>query len=151
MEKQKAIIVDLDGTYCDHNHRGELWIHHPRPVGDIQDAIPNDGVVEWCQRIIDDYAKDGFKIVFLTARTHDFEEATRKWLERVAAHVDWELFIRNEDEPMAKMNDAMFKGIRLLTQILPLYDVRLAIDDKASCCQIFRAHGIATLCCSNNF
>lgn len=148
---QKAIIVDLDGTYCDHNHRKDLWIHHPRPIEEILAAIPNDGVTDWCQRIIDSYAKDNYKIIFLTARTHDFKEATEKWLKKVAAHVDWELICRSENEPMSKLLDSSFKGIRLLTDILPRYDVSLAIDDKASCCQVFRAHGIPTLQCSNDF
>lgn len=150
-QKPKAIIVDLDGTYCNHNHRGELWIMHPRPVEQIQREILNDATVDWCNRIIDSYAKDGYKIIFLTARTHDFEECTREWLQKVAGQYDHELVIRNVDEPMDKIHDAAFKGIKLLTSILPRYDVELAIDDKQSCCQVFRAHGITTLHCSNLF
>lgn len=149
--KQKAIIVDLDGTYCDHSHRGDLWIEHPRPVEQINAEIINDGVPDWCRRIVDNYGQDGYKVLFLTARTHDFEDATRQWLHKVAAHLDWELIIRNENEPMSKLTDATFKGLRLLTDILPKYDVALAIDDKGSCCQIFRAHGILALHCAGRF
>lgn len=149
--KRRAIIVDLDGTYCDHNHRGELWIMHPRPVEQIQNEIVNDGVTEWCHRIIESYHASGHKIIFLTARTHDFKEATEKWLQRVAGKFDYELLIRSEQEPMDKLNDASFKGLKLLMDILPNYEIDLAIDDKNSCCQIFKAHGINTLECSNGF
>ncbi len=149
--KAKAIIVDLDGTYCDHSHRGDLWVHHPRPVDEIKEKMLNDSVPEWCRRIVDDYGKNGYKIIFLTARTHDFEEGTKQWLHKVASHLDWELIIRGENEPMSKMLDAGFKGIKLITDILPKYNVALAIDDRQSCCQVFRAHGIMTLHCGNGF
>lgn len=149
--KRRAIIIDLDGTYCDHNHRGELWIMHPRPIEQILQEIPHDGVSDWCHRIIESYNSTGHKIIFLTARTHEFKEATLKWLERVAGKFDYELHIRNEQEPMDKLNDASFKGLKLLMDILPHYEVDLAIDDKDACCQMFRAHGINTLLCSNGF
>jgi len=53
-----AIIVDLDGTLCDCNHRRHFV------EGGNKDWIANDKVNEWCKELLIAMYLKGYKIIF---------------------------------------------------------------------------------------
>lgn len=145
--RKKALIVDLDGTYCNYDHRSHLWWQTPRPVSQIKQQVFNDVPHEWCQEIVKRFGED-HKIIFLTARFSEYFDCTQQWLHKVVpGGIDYELRCRKENED--ELDDWLFKQNVYLNEIAPAYDVTFAIDDRQDVCIMWRRCGIIALTCAD--
>lgn len=146
---QKAVIIDIDGTIA----------NTPQPDAPIKENGETDWhgwimttqfspVNEWCKQIVLAMAMQGYKIVFLTARSGDdgSRKITEEWLENHIP-VMHELYMRHEDD---RRPDYEMKKDVFLNEIAPHYDVCFAIDDKKVNVDLFRSLGIPALHCADD-
>jgi hypothetical protein len=144
--KTKAIIVDLDGTLCNAEHRK----HHVETDGkknweafysNLVHDIPN----EWCQLIIDKFDSDGSSdIIFVSGRPDSYRELTVQWLRKhsLARH---KLLMRMAGD---FRKDSIVKEEIYKEQIEPLYDVLFCIDDRKQVVDMWRSLGLTCLQCA---
>lgn len=133
------VIVDLDGTIADVRHR----LHHIQGGGRKNwkrffEAMhldrPIDGVIARVRELAQ--AND---IVILTGRPETYEKITVAWLRQNDVPFSRLLMRRAGDH----RQDYVAKED--LLHELPVERVRLAIDDRAPVCQMYRRHGIEVL------
>lgn len=153
MMKNKAIIVDLDGTlidspsimqytnYFDNTIAWDSWI----------EATRYSHANHWCMEICKKFYDDGYKLLFLTARTNNplNRDITEQWLTNNLLQnniKDWELIMRDENDTRM---DSEAKLSKYLSEIAPHYNVLFAIDDKKSNIDLWRHLGIAALHCAD--
>ena len=149
--KQKAIICDIDGVLLDTSHIFDR-IEKAGLTGDAKweffDRHANDHDVEVDYRVIEileAFANQGFKIIFLTARTRGIEKQTRAKIQleigRYAEQIfDFELMMRpiGNTMPADRLKDSWLEMIRIR------YDVLMAIDDETANCEMFAKNKVLT-------
>jgi histidinol phosphatase-like enzyme len=148
MAKQKAIIVDVDGTIAK-----TPYPDAPRKSDGTQDwnawieTTKYSNVIPWCKEIVMAFYNKGYKIIFLTARNGSAatEKATKYWLDANIG-IDYELIMRSEGD---KRDDFVIKREAYFKKIALKYDVLFAIDDKRVNIEMFRDLGIAALHCDD--
>ena len=150
--KQKAIIVDIDGTLT----RDPLLINDKSREGrdvfyqkiDEYLRVKRElikPVVNLIQLI---FNYSNIKIIFLTAREdrYDIKENTIKFLEnKILCDCDYcsfDLYMREEND--LRLNYEVKEQI-LKEEILPFYDVLFALDDEDENVEMFRRNGILVL------
>jgi FMN phosphatase YigB (HAD superfamily) len=130
------IIVDIDGTIADVHHR----LHHIEGRGRKNwkrffEAMDRDTPIANVIDRVRELASDS-EIVMLTGRPEQYRERTAAWLERYDVPFD-RLLMRPDGD---HRSDFVTKEELLAT--LPKGQVRLAIDDRAPVCEMYRRHGI---------
>jgi len=146
MLKPKAIIVDIDGTLANVDHRVGLL-----PDWDSFFAAQKDDTVnEWCRNLLWRYHPD-YTIFYITGRPEKYREVTKKWLMEkecpTLGAVD--LYMRpdtkhdNDDEVKKKIYEDHIKN---------KYDVEFVIDDRDKVVAMWRELGLVCLqCAEGNF
>lgn len=135
--KQKAIIVDMDGTICD-NVTGRPWFGKGAAEGMLEDK-PRTNLIDMIRTYCDEYSID---LLVLTGRHEGIEEAvTLKWLNVNWFHPD-RIFSRRKND---FSKSAPYKEKVYTEEIEPYYDVLMVFEDDDSCVQIFRDKGLLVL------
>lgn len=148
MMKQKAIIVDLDGTLTDNTHRIHMFNQDVKDWTYINELSRYDLPHTWCQELVHLYKDAGYKIIFLTGRAANARPVTVEWLTRyISPHVDYELHMRAEHD---HREDCLCKQEILVNSLLPRYDIVFAIDDRQQNVEMFRSLGIVCLHCKES-
>lgn len=139
-----CIVVDLDGTLCQIDHR----LHFVRGEGKknwkgffegLKDDIPND----WCVSIINNL-KDIRDIVLCSGRTDNYEQQTMNWLGKWGIEYH-ELFMRKRND---FRSDFIVKEVILDFEILTRYKPMFFIDDRKSVVDMWRKRGFVCLACA---
>jgi hypothetical protein len=78
--KKDAIVVDLDGTLANIDHRLHLVSGKRKDFDAFYAGVGEDSVNEWCRLIMTLFEKQGFKVIIVSARRQNTEAATRAWL-----------------------------------------------------------------------
>lgn len=148
----RAVIVDLDGTLFDVEHR----VHHLAGEPDwkaFHDAMEDDPVIERIAELVrlikaGAPADDPIAVLAATARHDDpkYEEITRACLELANVPFD-ALYMRRDTDTRP---DVVIKA-EILEQMLndgymPVY----AIDDRPDVITMWRNHGITALQCADD-
>jgi FMN phosphatase YigB (HAD superfamily) len=158
MSKQKAIIVDLDGTLFDIEHRrkyvdGSLG---KKDWKKFYEGIPDDTVNKWCLSIIialldrSDDGLDKIELIFVTGRPSNHRYETYLKLN---AHLSKKqcsnLLMRLEGD---FREDYIVKEEIYNEYIKDNYDVLFALDDRSQVVKMWRKNGIVCLqCAEGNF
>lgn len=126
--KHKAILCDLDETLI-HNKdwQGSLDLFYSQ----ILDGV----LIDWCYELLSAMSKQGYKIVFLTARNEQCRPLTTLQLRNML-DFPFELYMREEND---FREDWEIKQDHLLT-ILDKYDILFSLDDNFSNCDMLRKH-----------
>ncbi|WP_186650195.1 phosphatase domain-containing protein [Fluviispira vulneris] len=142
--KQKAIIVDLDGTLADCEHRKQFitggkkdWKSFLRDENIIQDKLN-----VWCATIIEKF-KSSHKIILVTGRNEFTRAITKEWLANNDQHYDLLLMRKNDDY----RQDALVKEEIYKLHIQPRFDVLFCIDDRKQVVDAWRKLGLVCLQC----
>ncbi len=148
--KQKAIIVDLDGTLSDNTPRLHYFDNHTQ-VKDwtaINELSRYDLPNLWCQEMVHIYKDAGYKILFITGRAENAKQVTIEWLTRyLSPHVDYELHMRGAHDTR---EDFIVKEEIYTFLIAPRYDVSFAIDDRQQVVDMWRRIGLTCLQCKDS-
>ena len=144
MSKHKAIIVDLDGTLCDVEHR----VHHvkskPKKWGAFNQAMDQDKPYFWCIELIAAMKARDYKIYFVTGRDENFRKMTTKWLSRHNVHYD-ELHMRRDQD---FREDSEVKEEIYVHKIEKNSQVLFVVDDRKSVVERWRKLGLTCLQCA---
>ncbi len=170
MNKPSAIICDLDGTLCNHEHRlhyveaqrgklreGEKWKKNWPAFFDAMDKdTPNEWCLELLMRLV--ASLDGVNhlhLFFLTGRPERYREKTLTWIHKHYADeggsFDYkELYMKSDSkckygDQGAWISGAEFKKLTYIDLIKPYYNVLFALDDNEECCQMWKEQGVVCL------
>lgn len=148
--KPEAIIVDLDGTLCNIDHR----LHFVQGEGrkdwkNFMYNIPGDSVNEWCLSLINAFKADGkTELIFCSGRSSNYKKETVEWLIENTGYYpadDFNLFMRDRNDHRA---DTIIKEIILDFEILTRFTPIFAVDDRPSVCRMWRSRDIVCLQCN---
>jgi hypothetical protein len=144
-----AVIIDLDGTLCNIDHR----LHYVQGEGKKQwdlffKEVPNDSVNEWCHQIVKRF--NDFPVLFCSGRGDQTRRDTETWLNKQGLPLDYnhnyrQLFMRHRND---FRQDYVVKEIILDFEILTRYKVLFAIDDRKQVVDLWRRRGITCLACA---
>ena len=146
--KQKAIIVDLDGTLADCEHRRHLikekgWEAFYEKMGD-------DTVNIWCGILVDCVCANEVDVILCTGRPERYRKTTEFWLRFHGIFYDL-LLMRPDTLPNGKPDhreDFMVKEEIYKTHIEPHYNVLFCVDDRKQVVDLWRRLGLTCLQCS---
>lgn len=142
--KQKAIIIDLDGTLADCEHRKQFiegvkkdWKSFLKDENIIQDKLNH-----WCASIITNF-KGSHKIILVTGRNEATRAITTEWLSKHDQYFDG-LFMRKDRD---WRQDAVIKEELFKLYIEPKFDVTFCVDDRKQVVDMWRRLGLICLQC----
>lgn len=136
--KPQAIIVDIDGTLSNSEHREE-WLEHGYR-DQYFDLAFNDRLNQWCADLINAYKSNHF-IILLTGRPERIMEMTKKWLDYYDVHYD-DLIMRG---PMDREQGHIYKQ-KIYDRVLSKnFNIKLVVDNDPLICEMFRNIGIPAL------
>ena len=142
--KEKAIIIDLDGTLADCEHRRHFVSGEKKDFRRFFGEMYKDTPNEWCLEIIDRF-KDTYTILIITGRANDYRYKTEEWLEKYK--VDFRnkcLYMREEKD---YRSDVEVKTDLYNKYVKDDYDVLFAIDDRTCVVKMWRDLGVVCLQC----
>ncbi len=142
--KQKAIVCDLDGTFCNTDHRQHFISGGKKDWKNFFDAMIVDPPNEWCQILLGRFSR--YEIVFVSGRPDNYRPQTESWLR---AHgyttKDSPLYMRKEHDFRP---DHIVKTEIYKRDIEPLYDIIFCVDDRQQVVDAWRALGLTCLQCA---
>lgn len=145
MKKIPAIIIDLDGTLCNVDHRLHL-IRCENPDWDkFNSECVNDTVNLWCKDLMDKH-KSGCCVIILTGRSVKEYDNTVGWL--VKNNINYQLLTMRPVNNYQRGSE-LKKAILNTNAHLKYYDVRFAVDDNEDICKMWESLGIKALRCNN--
>jgi predicted secreted acid phosphatase len=150
--KQKAVIVDIDGTISNSPHVAQFT--SPEGKVDWEAWISSTRfapINEWCKEICVAMQRRGYRLIFMTARSSNFNghEITREWLNNhlnSEGIFEYELMMRPKDDFRP---DSEIKQDLYWTSVYPHYDVLFAVDDKHNIIDLWRNLNIPALHCAD--
>ena len=134
---QGLIVVDLDGTVADCEHRRHHLPDWKKFFADMdQDTVREDVVAQ-----IKDTATDGdHKIMFVSARPEDYREVTEKWIQDnlTGELIATPLLMRRKGD---KRPDTEVKQ-EIYDKFLKQYPIACVFDDRPSVIKQWRSNGL---------
>ena len=150
LPKPKAIIVDIDSTLANNDHRqhllDEIYSEEENDLAakdvweKFHEGIIDDGLNIWCHKIIKAYIKD-HHIILSTGRGEDNREASLKWLWK--HNVEFGRLLMRDYADFG--TDQILPKKKHLINIMQHYEVVLAIDDDREVCALYHSYDIPTL------
>ncbi len=150
---QNAVIIDLDGTLCDNEHRKHFIDGEKKDWQSFNSAkeVAKDSVHKWCAFLIEKLKSGsstrGVCIIFLTGRmmTEETRKETLLWLRESVGHIGGEFWGRPDGN---YEKDTDFKRKVYLEKIKPNYNVLFCVDDRQSVVDMWREEGLVCLQCA---
>jgi predicted kinase len=141
-----ALICDLDGTLCNIDHRLKYVRDEDkkkRSWPKFFEAIPGDGVNGWCLGILNGLCHS-MDVVLCSGRGEEYRQLTEDWLaDNDIPYLS--LYMRRAKD---YRQDALVKEIILDFELLPYYNIVMAIDDRKQVVEMWRRRGIVCLQCA---
>lgn len=143
-DKLKAIIVDLDGTLCDVEHR----VHHvQKKIKDwksFNELMIHDELNHWCFELMEAMSARGYKIIFVTGRGEANRPSTEAWLSKHKVVYE-HLFMRGL---LDNREDSDVKESLYFEMVEELYQVLFVVDDRLSVVARWRKLNLVCLQCA---
>jgi hypothetical protein len=139
--KPTRIIVDLDGTFSNVEHRRH-FVAKPNPNWkSFYEALSEDGANEWCLELLKRFNKD--EILFVTGRPEEYRDRTRAWLMDYG-YAQCPLFMRKTGD---YRQDSIIKTEIYKEHIEHNYHILFCLDDRTQVVKAWRALGLVCLQC----
>ncbi|MFP5384905.1 MAG: hypothetical protein ACLGHN_02415 [Bacteriovoracia bacterium] len=147
MKKNKALIVDLDGTLADIRVRLKHLQGKKKDWKSFHKSIETDELHEWCREIMIRFA-DEFKIIIVSGRVDDLKEETIQWLEKHEVPYDVRFMRRSKDHrPDTTMKLEIYEK-----EIKDKFQVLFVLEDRQKVVDMWRGEGLTVLqCAPGNF
>lgn len=137
-QKPKCIICDLDGTLA--LNAGRDWFDYGKVITDKLDWRINDVLFEFY------YTHD---LIFITGRDEECREVTEKWINEVAGHENFKLYMRSHGD---KRPDQDVKKELYEKYVEPHYNVSCVLEDRNKVVEMWRELGLLCLqVCDGNY
>ena len=144
MNKQKAIIVDLDGTLCNVDHRVHFVQGLQKNWKEFNDRMGADTLYDWCFQLIIAMKKQDYAILFVTGRDDSYRSLTLSWLTQFQIPFD-ELHMRKVGD---YREDSDVKEDIYKTFIEKKYQILFVVDDRKSVVDRWRKLELTCLQCA---
>lgn len=141
--KQKAIIVDLDGTLCDTRHRQHHMAAEKKNWMAFYEGISQDEPNQWCLELVRAMAYR-CEIVFVSGRPDTYREITEAWLKPHLGLPQY-LYMRREGD---FRKDSVVKEEIYRRDIEPKHEILFCIDDRQQVVDAWRELGLVCLQCA---
>lgn len=146
-KRSKAIMVDIDGTLANIDHRVHFVIQKPKDWKSFYAGIKDDKINQWCLDIIENFEQSHF-VILLTGRDESQREATVEWLERQGVYYDI-LLMRPKGD---RREDFVVKPEIYESRIKPDFEVSFVVEDRTNVVKAWRSLGLTCLqCADGNF
>lgn len=138
---QRAIIVDLDGTLANVEHR----IHHVRGAGKKNwkkffEEMSKDEHMEWCRFLTNNLPTT---VILLTGRPADYENVTREWLK--AKEVKYDILLMRSSGDFRP--DTVVKKEIYEARVKDFFDILFVVEDREAVVKMWRDLGLVCLQC----
>ena len=141
--KEKAIIVDLDGTLADIRVRLKHLQGSKKDWKSFNKSIETDDLHEWCREILLRFCND-HKIIVVSGRTDELKSETTKWLKKFDVPFDF-LFMRKKND---FRSDNLIKLEIYEKHIKDQFHILFVLDDRQKVVDMWRAQGLVVLQCA---
>jgi hypothetical protein len=141
--KPTKIIVDLDGTFSNPEHRRHFVTQVPKDHKRFYEALCQDKANEWCVWLLGRFRKD--EILFVSGRPEQYRDKTVVWL-RDYGYEQCPLFMRKEGDYRM---DSVIKVEIYREDIEPFYNIMFCLDDRTQVVKAWRALGLICLQCDD--
>lgn len=133
-----CILVDLDGTLANCDHRRDFVRSKPKNFKAFFEGMVHDTVNEPVRLIVDTLKEKGLHVVIMTGRDGNYEKHSRDWLKKHNIEYD-AFFIRKVKDYRC---DSIVKS-EIVDEIIESgYNPVLAIDDRPRVLRMLRERGI---------
>lgn len=139
----KYVLVDLDGTVADCNHRLHFIKGSPKNYERFFDEIPNDKPIINVIEVIMALADQGYSIIFMSGRPDSHKQQSCDWINRNITLEGYHIYMRKAGDTRA---DDVVKE-ELLDAFLKEHNVRLdqivgVFDDRPRVCAVWQKRGL---------
>ena len=143
---KKAIIVDIDGTLANIDHRRHFLTEYPKKHGwsKFNKCMQFDPVNEWCRALIISFRASGYAIILVSGRSNEFETKTMDWLKINDIQYDVLLMRMFNDY----RSDDVIKEEIYTVHIKNNYEVCFCVDDRDRTVKKWRELGLVCLQCN---
>ena len=142
----KSVIVDLDGTLANIDHRVHL-VRREKPDWDaFYAACDKDTPNEWCVELIRAFIRVGAPVVIVSARRQEEEKKTREWLSRMFEIILPGPKLRLLRGPGNHEPDTVLKKRWL--DSFGRENILFVVDDRQKVVDMWRAEGLTCLQCA---
>jgi len=141
--KEKAIIVDLDGTLADIRVRLKHLQGARKDWKSFNKTIETDELHEWCREILLRFCYD-HKIIVVSGRTDELKTQTEQWLNKFKVPFDF-LFMRSRQD---FRSDNLIKLEIYEQHIKDKFHILFVLDDRQKVVDMWRAQGLVVLQCA---
>lgn len=143
---QKCIIVDLDGTLANVDHRINLVRRKKKWFDKFYDLCDKDKINEWCRRLIQGMVREGVEVKIVSARPERLFIKTGEWLiENGVSPVRVSLHLLRKDNDFTK--DQELKRAWLNSGVVKKKDILFVVDDRQRVVDMWREEGLVCLQC----
>lgn len=142
-DKEKAIIIDLDGTLADIRIRLKHLQGGKKDWKSFNKTIETDDLHEWCREIMVRFHHD-HKLIIVSGRVDDLKQETEEWLSRYNVPYDY-LFMRKSNDFRP---DNVIKLEIFEKEIRDKFSVLFVLDDRQKVVDMWRAQGLVVLQCA---
>lgn len=143
MEFKKAIIVDLDGTLANCDHR----LHHlqksPKNWSGFFEELGADKLNLWCSELVKSMKASGYTIILMTGRSDEYKGSTIEWLTR--HKIEFDLLIMRAKNDFR--SDTVVKRDLYQKEVAPHYRTLFCLEDRQSVVAMWREMGVTCLQC----
>lgn len=143
----RAIIVDIDGTLADCEHRRKFLLQTPKDWKSFHDRCDRDSLNVWCADLLCRYQRD-HTIILVSGRVRESYQKTVDWLDSYDVPYA-KLFMREKGD---YRDDTILKKEIYEREIKGIYEVTFVLDDRKRLAEMWRAEGLTVLhCAEGNF
>lgn len=142
--KKIAIIIDLDGTLCNTDHRQHYMTGPKKDWLSFYRGICNDSINSWCAEIYQLFSKNGFTVIFVSGRPEEYRDRTELWMSKREINPQ-HLFMRKSND---FRKDSVIKLEIYREHIEPYFNVSFCIDDRKQVTDMWRSIGLTCLQCA---
>ena len=139
-----TIVVDLDGTLCNVEHRRHLVQGKHRDYEKFHSLVLKDKCNEWCRTLIANFYNAGYDIQLVSARPKSSETLTRVWLAIHDIKYNQLTLVRPDGDtsPDVELKRAWLKGF-------DKDSILFTVDDRKRIVDMWRQEGLICLQCDD--
>ncbi len=138
---QEVLIVDLDGTLTNCEHRVHYVECDEPDWKSFYKGMIDDPINEWCKRIIETFSRDNVEIIFITGRPQTYRNLSEEWLRKHQI-VYKSLYMRDEED---HRDDHLVKKEIYLNHVKDKFKTLFVLDDRKSVVTMWRGQGLTCL------
>jgi hypothetical protein len=138
-----TVVVDLDGTLANIDHRTHL-VKKEKPEWDaFYAACDKDTPNDWCVNLINALLVDTYRVVIVSARRRDTMDKTQRWLKEVFPLRLPGLVLLRKDNDHSEDTELKREWLRTYGREKILF----VVDDRQKVVDMWRSEGLVCLQC----